>query len=76
MLFFSPCHHNVVNVCENISLHLVFEDDLRHPTERWASILEAFKHLKITISAEGCDKAYFLFVLFAELDLMVPEETI
>jgi hypothetical protein len=61
---------------ENIPLHLVFKDDLRHPTEHWASILEAFGHPKVTIGGERCDKAYFLFILFAEPDLVVPREII
>jgi hypothetical protein len=74
--FFFACHHNVVNVRENISLHLVFEDGPRHPTECWASILETFGHPEIAICAERCNKACFLFILIAEPDLMVSEETI
>jgi hypothetical protein len=62
--FCSTCHYNVVNVCESISLHSVFEDGLRHPIECGAGILEAFGHPKITIGAKRCDKAYFFFVLF------------
>jgi hypothetical protein len=72
----SACHYDVVDVCENISLHLVFGDGLCHPTECGAGILEAFAHPKIIVGAEGCDKACFFSILYAELDLMVSREAI
>jgi hypothetical protein len=76
VVFFFPCHYNVINVSVNTSRHLVFGDGLRHPTECWAGILEAFGHPKITLGAEECDEACFFFILFAGTDLGVPRETI
>jgi hypothetical protein len=55
---------------------LFFEDGLRLPAERGAIIPEAFRHPKITIGAKRCGKACFLFILFAEPDLIVPREII
>jgi hypothetical protein len=74
--FLLACHHDVINISENISLHLAFEDGLRHPTERGAGILEAFGHPKVTIVVEGRNEACFLFILFLEPDLMVSGEII
>jgi hypothetical protein len=76
LFFLSVCHHNVINIGGNISLHLVFEDGLRHPTKSGVGILEAFRHPEVTIGTERHDKAYFFFILFVELDLMVPRKTI
>jgi hypothetical protein len=42
-----------------ISLHLVFDDGLHHPTERGADILEAFGHPEVIIGAERCDEVCF-----------------
>jgi hypothetical protein len=76
VVFFFPFHYNVINVSKKISLHLIYEDGFHHPTECWASILEALGHLKITIGAEGCDEDCLSFILFAEPDLVVPREII
>jgi hypothetical protein len=74
--FPSASHHDVANISKIIPLHLIFKDGLHDSTERRADILEAFGHPKITIGAEGCNKDCFLFILFVELYLMVPRETI
>jgi hypothetical protein len=55
---------------------LIFEDDICHSAECRASILEAFGHPKVTIGAEGYNKAYFLFILFVEPYLVVSRETV
>jgi hypothetical protein len=66
VVFSLTCHHNVVIIRENISLHLFFEDGLHHPTEHWAGILVAFGHPEVTIGVER----------HPEPDLMVPREII
>jgi hypothetical protein len=70
------CYHNVVNICEDISVHLVFENDFHHSTERGAGILEAFRHSKTTVGAEGCNEIHFLFIFHAQPNLMIAGEVV
>jgi hypothetical protein len=57
-------------------VHLVFENDFHHSTERGAGILEAFRHSKTTVGAEGCNEIHFLFIFHAQPNLMIAGEVV
>jgi hypothetical protein len=77
MVFFVFAHNDyVINICENIMSHLIFENTFGELRKRRPDILESFEHSHETICAEGCDETCVGLVFFFHVDLMIAQEAI
>jgi hypothetical protein len=69
-------YDDVIDIGEDISVHLLFEDGLHHSVESGSSILNALEHSEVTVSVEGCNKACFTFVFLSEPNLMITRKIV
>jgi hypothetical protein len=76
VVFFFTCYHDVIDISEDISVHLIFEDGLHHSAKRGAGIVEAFGHSEIAVGVERCNKACFFFIFLVEPNLMIVGEVV
>jgi hypothetical protein len=74
--FLFTCYHDVIDISEDISAHLIFEDGLYHSIKSGAGIVEAFEHSEIAVGAKRCNKGCFFFIFLAEPNLMIVGEVV
>jgi hypothetical protein len=73
VVFLVFAHYNdVINIGNNVSLELRIQDFFGHSGKGCPHIFKPLQHSGVTVSAEGCGKAYFFIIFFLEPNLVVP----